>query len=217
MFSWTCGTLNYIFFIFVDFSNKSVWPTWQGLPRLTSHHSGVEAPEAECQDFSFDSDALSLSYTWSNKKTLGIRDIGWDLVRPSIALLKSHPVVFSKPTDIQRTTERSVNSISNTVVNLKDWHDLIFWFWQILWFISDLQLFLKRKSSTMKRLLRIVEVAEQMVGTFTISSLPLIKPTRSSFSNTAIKFCCLTHTRIPPHTQNTFVKSSTEYNNLTPV
>ncbi len=89
--------------MFPDFSNRSVWPTWQGLPRLTSHHSGVEAPEAECQDFCLDSDALALSAAGPNKKALGIRDIRWDLVRPSIALLQSNSVVFSKPTDTENS------------------------------------------------------------------------------------------------------------------
>lgn len=121
--------------MFLDFSNRSKWPTWQGLPRLTSHHSGVEAPEAECQDFCLDSDALALSVAGSNNKALGIRDIRWDLVRPSIALLQSDPVVFSKPTDTQRTAERSFNSIPYTTVDLRHWHDLGFRSSRLRWFV----------------------------------------------------------------------------------
>lgn len=106
-----CRTLNHTF-KFIDFSNRSAWPTWQVVPCLTSHHSGVEAPEAECQDFCLDADALALSLARPNKKALGIRDIRWDLVGPSIALLQSYPVVFSKPTDRQRATEQSFSSVA---------------------------------------------------------------------------------------------------------
>lgn len=92
----------------IDSSNRSVWPTWHDVPSLTSHHSGVEAPEAECEDFCLDSGAVALPGVWPNK-ALGIRRIRWDLVRPSVALLQRYPVVFSNPTETQ-TPERSFNS-----------------------------------------------------------------------------------------------------------
>lgn len=61
-----------------------------------SHHSWIEAPKAKGQDFSLYSDALSLSAVGPNNEALGIGNIGWVLTRPSIALLKSYTVVFSK-------------------------------------------------------------------------------------------------------------------------
>lgn len=60
---------------------------------------------------------------------------------------------------------------------------------------SDLQLSLKRKSSTMKRLFRTVDVAVLMVGICTMFSLPLKNPADSSFSNTWARFSCQTHTQ----------------------
>lgn len=105
-----------IFYLYI-FSNKSVLHTWQYLPYLTSHHSRIEAPKAEGQDFSFHSDALSLSAVWPNNKALSIRDIRWDLIHPSVALLKSYTVVFSKSTHTQSTLEKQqFNSVSNTTV-----------------------------------------------------------------------------------------------------
>lgn len=61
---------------------------------------------------------------------------------------------------------------------------------------NDLPLCLKRNSSTIKRLLSIDWVLELMVGTCTISSLPLTSPTRSSFSSTAARFFYAEHTHI---------------------
>lgn len=95
-----------------DFTNKSVWPTWLALPHLTSHHSRVEAPEAQCQHFFLSSNAQTLSGARPSKKALGVGGIRWHLVRPSTVLLQSHPVVFSKPKDTNRTTEQSFNSVS---------------------------------------------------------------------------------------------------------
>lgn len=71
----------------------------QGLPALTSHHSRVEAPEAERQHFRLDSDALPLSPVRPDEKAVGVWDVGRHLVRPGVALLQSHPVVFRKPGD----------------------------------------------------------------------------------------------------------------------
>lgn len=54
--------------------------------------------------------------------------------------------------------------------------------------VADLQFSLKRKSRTMKTLLRRELTTELIVGTVTVSSLPFTMPTRSSLSNTAAKF-----------------------------
>lgn len=68
--------------------------TWQG-PRLTSHHSRVEAPEAERQDFCFHSEVLPLSMA-PHDETVCVGNIRRGLVRPSVALLQSHAVIISK-------------------------------------------------------------------------------------------------------------------------
>lgn len=80
----------------------------QGLPALTSHHSRVEAPEAERQHFRLDSDALPLSPVRPDEKAVGVWDVGRHLVRPGVALLQSHPVVFRKPGDTAVEEQRSL-------------------------------------------------------------------------------------------------------------
>lgn len=72
--------------------------------------------------------------------------------------------------------------------------------------VSDLQLSLKRKSSTMKRFLSTVAVGGLMVGICTTSSLPLTTPTRSSFSKTAARFCC--------HTENARMEQCCPHDSL---
>lgn len=101
-----------------DFTNKLVWPTWQALPHLTSHHSRVEAPEAQCQHFFLSSNAQTLPGARPSKKALGVRGIRCHLVRPSPALLQSHPVVFSKPKDTNRSTEQPFNSFSRADISV---------------------------------------------------------------------------------------------------
>lgn len=111
----------YIFFhmrFYEDLSNRSRGPTWQEVPRLTSHHSRVEAPEAQCQHFSLHSDTLSLPLARANKKALGIRDIRRNLIGPSIALLQSHSVVFSKPTKADNSSSVVLYSTSEELSQL---------------------------------------------------------------------------------------------------
>lgn len=70
-------------------------------PHLRSHHSRVEAPEADRQHFRLDSNTAALSLA-PDDEALGVGSIGWDLIGPRVALLESHPVVFSKPWGRQR-------------------------------------------------------------------------------------------------------------------
>lgn len=89
--------------------------------------------------------------------------------------------------DSRGTTLTSTHKFGSSTVQLE--------FGTIKFFsmVSDRQLSLKRKSSTMKRLFRTVDVAVLMVGICTMFSLPLKKPADSSFSNTADRFSCQTH------------------------
>lgn len=56
------------------------------VPHLSSHHSRIEAPEADCEHFRLDSNTPALSLA-PDEEALGIRSIGWDLIGPRVALL----------------------------------------------------------------------------------------------------------------------------------
>lgn len=164
-------------FAFVDMS----WPLsdpeaspWQDVPHLTSHHSRIEAPEAQSQDFCLHFGTLASSVVRPHKVSLGIGDVRRHLVGPSIAPLQSHAVVIGKPVEQKK---EQLGTGSAVCLSPR------------LCVGSDLQSSLNKKSSTMNRPLRTVEVAELMVGTCTTSSTWAF---RSSFSSTAARCCCHT-------------------------
>lgn len=109
-----------IVYSYVFLSSGIVIYQWQNLLRLTSHHGRVEAPEAEGQDFSFYSDTLPMFALWSNNETLGIRNIRWDLIGPSITLLKSYTIVFSKSTQTEDIRGAAVQQFLSTALA---WHE----------------------------------------------------------------------------------------------